>query len=109
MSFGHNAGTVILAQVPYILSRGMYRVLGEPGTYTRYVGLDKETNKQLIVKHIKTCGKRGAALKELRQVLPQLTDPQIRHLVYELRAETKIELEGWAKNARWFLVKNTDV
>ena len=91
-----------------ILSRGMYRVLGEPGTYTRYAGLDKETNKQLIVKHIKTCGKRGAALKEFRQVLPQLTDPQIRHLVYELRAETKIELEGWAKNARWFLVKNSD-
>ena len=91
-----------------ILSRGMYRVLGEPGTYTRYAGLDKETNKQLIVKHIKTCGKRGAALKEFRQVLPQLTDPQIRHLVYDLRAETKIELEGWAKNARWFLVKNSD-
>lgn len=77
-----------------ILSRGMYKALGEPGTYTRYAGLDKETNKQLIMKHIATCGPPGAALPEFLQVLPQLTDPQIRYLVYELRAEGKIELQG---------------
>ncbi len=38
-----------------ILSRGMYLTLGEPGTYTRYVGLDRETNKQLIIKHMDLC------------------------------------------------------
>jgi ATP-dependent DNA helicase RecG len=86
-----------------ILSRGMYRALGEAGTYTRYSGLDKETNKQLIIKHIRTCGRRGATLHEFRQVLPQLTDPQIRHLVYDLRDAGEIQLVGWAKNARWVL------
>lgn len=91
-----------------ILSRGMYGFLGEPGSYTRYSGLDKETNKQLIIKHVKTCGKRGAALQEFLQVLPQLTDPQIRHLVYELRTEGKIELKGWAKTARWLLVNGVN-
>ncbi|MCW3098027.1 MAG: putative transcriptional regulator [Chthonomonadaceae bacterium] len=86
-----------------ILSRGMYTALGEPGAYTRYAGLDRETKKQLILQHIKTSGKQGAALKEFRQVLPQLTQMQVRHLVYELRLERKIELEGRTKNARWFL------
>ncbi len=89
-----------------ILSRGMYRVLGQPGTYTRYSGLDRETNKQLILKHIQTCGKRGAVLKEFLQVLPQLTEAQIRFLVYELRDDGKVHLEGRARTSRWFVGDN---
>lgn len=84
-----------------ILSRGMYRYLGQPGTYTRYAGLDRETHKQLILKHIKNSGIQGASLSEFRQVLPQLTDPQIRHLVDELRDAGLIIRRGWANTARW--------
>jgi ATP-dependent DNA helicase RecG len=86
-----------------VLSRGMYRYLGEPGTYTRYAGLDRETNKELILKHIRDSGGRGAALSEFRQVLPQLTEPQVRHMVYELRDEGKVRLVGWSGSARWHL------
>ncbi len=84
-----------------ILSRGMYRYLGQPGTYTRYAGLDRETHKQLILKHIKDTGTKGASLSEFRQVLPQLTDPQIRQMVYELRRAGLITVQGRANAARW--------
>lgn len=84
-----------------ILSRGMYGYLGRPGSYTRYRGLDRETNKQLLLQHIKTSGQRGASLSEFRQVLPQLTDGQVRHLVYELRDEGVVARSGWANSAKW--------
>ena len=77
--------------------------MGEAGSYTRYHGLDRETNKQLLLKRIADMGRRGATLQEFRQVLPQLTEPQLKHLVYELRREGKIHLVGWSKSARWFI------
>jgi len=86
-----------------ILSRGMYRYLGEPGSYTRYTGLDREEKKALILKHIKLAESRGASLSEFRQVLPQLTNDQVRHLVYELAEEGEVSVVGRAKNARWFV------
>jgi ATP-dependent DNA helicase RecG len=84
-----------------ILSRGMYRYLGEPGSYTRYRGLDRETNKQMILKHVEHCGAAGASLAEFREVLPQLTLSQIRHLVSELRDAGLIHRAGWANQSRW--------
>ncbi len=87
-----------------ILSRGMYSYLGEAGSYTRYKGLDRETNKQLLLKHIASSGKRGARLSEFRQVLPQLTDPQIRYLVSELRKQGKVQRMGWANQSSWMAV-----
>jgi ATP-dependent DNA helicase RecG len=84
-----------------ILSRGMYGYLGEPGSYKRYKGLDRETNKELLLKHIRTCGKQGANLFEFRQVLPQLTDGQIRYLVDELRKDGLVIRIGWANTSRW--------
>jgi len=41
----------------------------EKGTYTRKKGLDRETNKALLLKHIKENTKNGSRLKELMQVL----------------------------------------
>ena len=37
----------------YILSRSLYSFLGEKGVYTRKRGLDRETNRALLLKHIK--------------------------------------------------------
>jgi len=90
-----------------LLSRGMYGYLGKPGSYTRYRGLDRETNKQLLLKHIKSCGPNGASLSEFRQVLPQLTDDQVRHLVSELRRDRLVEREGWANSAKWVAREQT--
>ena len=39
-----------------ILSRRFYSFLGEPGAHTRKVGLDRETEKELILKHLKAAG-----------------------------------------------------
>ena len=90
-------------KIEYHLSRGMYKYLGEPGSYTRKKGLDRETNKQLLVQHVKNGMDEGATFNEFRQVLPSLNDRQIRQLVYELRDEEKIVATGHAKAARWFL------
>jgi len=84
-----------------LLSRGMYGFLGKPGAYTRYTGLDRETNKQLLLKHIRSSGQHGASLSEFRQVLPQLTDAQVRHLVSELKEEGLVDRLGWANSAKW--------
>lgn len=93
---------------PLILSRGMYRYLGEAGIYTRERGLARETNKELLKKCVADCGTMGASLTEFRQALHTLEERAIRELVYELRNEGAIVLRGRAKSARWFLRKDVD-
>lgn len=89
--------------VRYILSRGMYAALGRRGAYTRERGLDHETNKALLVQHIKQNDAEGCPLAELRQVLPSLTASQVQGLLQELRAEDRIRVEGTRRWARWHL------
>ena len=36
----------------YVLARGLYEVIGKKGVHTRLVGLDRESNKELIIKHL---------------------------------------------------------
>lgn len=89
----------------YILSEALYAALGAAGTHTRKKGLDRETNKALLLKHLSKRGEAGAALAELRQVLPSLTEGTVQGLLYELREEEKIALEGARRWARWRLAK----
>jgi ATP-dependent DNA helicase RecG len=56
----------------YGLARSLYEVTGKPGVYTRIVGLDRETNKELLLKHIRKNGDKGTPFKELEQVLPKI-------------------------------------
>ena len=86
----------------YVLARSLYAVTGKPGVHTRIVGLDRETNKELIVKHIKQNGNKGTPLKELHQVLPGHERSQIQVLLRELRNEQRIYVEGSTSSARWF-------
>ena len=86
----------------YILSRRFYGFLGKRGVYTRKRGLDKETNKALLFKHIQDFQKDGSRLKELTQVLPQLTQNQIQKLLVELKKEGRIRCMGRTNAARWF-------
>ncbi len=88
-----------------ILSRGMYRALGEAGTHTRVEGLDRETNKALLLKHAIKSGQAGATLEEFRQVIPSLTNDQIRHMVYELKVEGRLTNVGQARGTRWIVVQ----
>jgi ATP-dependent DNA helicase RecG len=86
----------------YVLARSLYAVAGKAGVHTRIVGLDRETNKELLMKHIRKSGAQGAPLKELQQVLPGLSRDQIRVLVRELHKEDRIYYQGKTRGAKWF-------
>ncbi len=89
-------------RAPYVLSRRYYEFVGRRGEYTRRRGLDRETNKELLLKHIKDNAAQGSRLSELRQVLPDLTVGQVRSLVTELKRERRIRVEGRTRGARWY-------
>jgi ATP-dependent DNA helicase RecG len=90
--------------VRYILSRELYAFLGQKGVYTRQRGLDRETNKALLMKHIQDNAAVGSQLHELRQVLPALSRMQIQALLRELLSEGRVCLVGRTSAARWYPV-----
>lgn len=86
----------------YVLARSLYSAVGKAGTHTRIVGLDRNTNKELLLTHIRRNGIKGTALKELQQVLPGHNRGQIQVLLRELRNEEKIYCTGKTNGAKWF-------
>jgi ATP-dependent DNA helicase RecG len=93
----------------HILSEALYAALGAKGTHTRKKGLDHETNKALLLKHLYRQGAPGSALAELRQVLPALPESAVQSLLSELRNEGRIVLEGQRRWARWRMASTDDV
>lgn len=91
--------------VRYLLSRSLHATLGKKGTYTRKRGLDHETNKALLMKHLSDNQEEGAPKAELRQVLPALSDRSLHRLMEELRADGFAGLHGNRRTARWFALK----
>ena len=85
-----------------ILSRRFYAFLGKKGVYTRKRGLDRETNKALLLQHIQHFRQEGSRLQDLKQVLPQLTHDQIQKLMRELKDDGKVHMIGTTNSARWF-------
>lgn len=86
----------------YALARSLYEVAGKSGVYTRIVGLDRDTNKELILKHIRMNGRKGTPLRELSQVLPNHSRSQLQVLLRELRKDGRIYCEGKTHAAKWF-------
>lgn len=88
-----------------ILSKRLYAFLGERGTYTRKKGLDRETQKALLLQHLKeVVPSEGAGLEELMQVVgPSTSTRSLQRLLGEMRAEKRIVLTGRARSARWRL------
>ena len=84
-----------------VLARSLYDAIGQPGVYTRKRGLDHETNKELLVKHLREAGKAGSPMAQLHQVLPQLTRPRVLGLLKELQVEGRASLTGARRGARW--------
>lgn len=97
-SLGRGRGT------RYILSRGLYAHLGQKGIYTRKKGLDRQTNKALLLRHLLDNAATGSALAELCQVLPSLSESAVQRLLGELKHENRIRLQGRRRWARWFPV-----
>ena len=86
----------------HFLSRSFYTSLGESGKYTRKRGLDKQTNKELLLKHIEDSEKVGARFDDFLQVLPMLSRDQIKSLMRELKSEGRAHVVGRTKGARWY-------
>ncbi len=87
-----------------VLSRQFYDFVGKKGVYTRKHGLDRETNKALLVKHIKDNNADGSRLRDLCEVLPAFSRRQVQGLLDDLRKENRIKLFGKTSNALWFMV-----
>jgi ATP-dependent DNA helicase RecG len=88
----------------YLLSRSLYAQLRATGTYTRKRGLDHETNKELLIRHLRDSGPNGAPLAELCQVLPSLSESGVQRLLGELRSEGRIHLTGSRRWSRWHIL-----
>jgi ATP-dependent DNA helicase RecG len=88
----------------FVLARAFYEITGKMGARTRHVGLDRDTNKELLYKHINEKGKVGTPFSELQQVLPGHSRGQIQVLLRELRADGKIHVVGKTLGARWYAI-----
>lgn len=86
----------------YILSRRFYAAIQKRGIYTRKKGLDRETNKQLLLKHIMDSRREGSRMEDFRQVLPACSRGQIQSLLRELKREGRIHVDGHTKAALYF-------
>ena len=86
----------------YVLSKRFYAMAGKKGVYTRKKGLDRDTNKALLLKHIRGNKKSGTRLDELLQVLPALTYNQVQTLMRELKNEGVVHVVGKTRGALWY-------
>jgi ATP-dependent DNA helicase RecG len=88
--------------VRLLLSRRFHHHLGKAGVYTRKRGLDRETNKALLVQHIRDNQTIGSRMEELRQILPTLSRSQIQVLLRELVKQDVVHVHGATRAARWY-------
>lgn len=86
----------------YLLSQRFYHFVGKKGVYTRKRGLDRETNKALLFKHIRDNRTAGSQLGELLDVLPSLSRNHVQGLLREMKREGRIYSIGRTKAARWY-------
>ena len=89
--------------VRHILSKRFYEALGISGAYTRSRGLDRETNKELLFRHIAEHNQEGSQLSDLVQVLPMLSGNQVQKLLQELKTNGRVHVKGSTRGARWFV------
>ena len=88
----------------HILSHRFYRFLGKNGVYTRKRGLDRETNKELLLTHLRRNRRDGSQLAQLRQVLPMLSRGEVQGLLKQLKSGGRAYCIGRTRAARWYPV-----
>ena len=86
----------------YFLTKRLYVAIGEKAAYTRRRGLDRETNKALLVKHLEHFASEGSQLPDLMRVLPNLSRGQVQSLMKELKQEGRAHPKGKTKGGRWY-------
>ena len=93
----------------YLLTRKYYAATGRKGVYTRKRGLDRETNKSLLLKHLKDNAQEGSPMVDLQQVLPALSRRQVQGLLAELREDGLASSVGTTRSARWYPTRDHTV
>jgi len=86
----------------YILSQRFYTFIGKDGQYTRKRGLDRDTNKSLLLKHLECRKSKGCKLQELAEVLPFLSRRQVQRLLGDLKEEKRAYSRGLTNAGRWY-------
>lgn len=76
-------------------------IQGRSGEYTRRAGLDRETRKELLLRHIADSAAAGAPFEELSQVLPQASRNELKVLLRELKDAGRAHVKGTTRSARW--------
>lgn len=92
---GHGRGA------QYILAQKYYAHKNELGVHTKLSGLERDTYKELIMKHIKE-KKRGTA-GQFQQAFKDLKPMDISNLLRELKKEGKIVRRGPKNTGFWTL------
>lgn len=87
-----------------VIGRRYQRTVGQPGMYTRRAGLDRETNKALLLKHLRD--HPGSALVELCGVLPSLSTDLVRTLLKSLKQEGLAHSVGRTRAGLWYAGPN---
>lgn len=86
----------------FVLARRYYELAGRRAEYTKRSGLDRETQKELLLKHICESPEAGPKMQELLEVLPALSRKQVYRLLKELRQDGKVDLMGRTNGARYY-------
>lgn len=89
----------------YVLSRRLAHALGKDALRTRQNGLDADTNKALLLEHIRDQGADGAPFRDLKQVLSYLPERRVRVLLDQLQKEGRCVPSGHGRGARWYVVR----
>jgi ATP-dependent DNA helicase RecG len=85
----------------YILAQKYYAHRNELGVHTMLSGLDRDTYKELIMKHIK--GKRRGTAAQFQKAFKDLKAMDISNLLRELKNEGKIVHHGSKSRGYWTL------
>lgn len=93
----------------YLLTRRYYAATGCRGVYTRKRGLDRETNKALLMKHLTDNARDGSPMADLQQVLPALSRRQVQGLLADLREDGLASSVGTTRSARWYPTRSHTV
>jgi ATP-dependent DNA helicase RecG len=98
----------VLEKVPstkghmWVLARKLYAAIGKKGEHTKRTGLDRDTHKALILKHIQTNEAEGSRLEEFRQILPFMDRGNVQVLLREMRDDGLIHHHGKTRAGRWY-------
>jgi ATP-dependent DNA helicase RecG len=85
----------------YVLSGQFHKYLGRRGTYTRKLGLDRDENRAILLKHIEMNKEEGSPLRDLGEVLPSKSRMQVRTLLRGMMLDGMIHYVGYGAISRW--------